>query len=163
MKILNKVVIGMATLVLLTACGAKKVDYDKFHAAAVEAAKNDSGYTKAVVDGKATIKKEGKETTYTFDKIEITGYTNGRMDLVTLGLKVLSAKTEAEAVAIGFTSMPAEEVVKSDKFTYYTGPLTVKMVDDEGTETVQYDKNGLTTSIKFSGDASGSVKIQWSK
>lgn len=163
MKILNKVVIGMASLCLLTACGPTKVDYDKFHAQAVEAAKNENGFTKAVVNGRATIKQEGKKTEYTFDKIEITGFTNGRMDLLTLAAKVLSAKSEAEAVAIGFTSMPAEEVVKSDKFTYYTGPLTVKMEDDEGKEEVKYDKNGLTTSIKFSGDASGSVTIKWSK
>ena len=166
MKVLNKVVIGMASLCLLTACGPTKVDYDKFHNAAVEAAKKENGYTKVVVDGKAKIKEQGKVTEYTFDKFEFTGFTNGRMDVATMAVKyaaVLAEANEAKLIAFSFSMATAEAVAKSDKATYYTGGFQVVAEEDGAKSTIKFDANGLPTSYKFSGDASGSVSLKWSK
>ena len=165
MKVLNKLVVGAAALVLLTACGPSKISYDKFHEKAVEAAKIENGYTKAVVDGKAKIKQEGKTTEYTFDKVTVDGFTNGRMSAAEIGAKIAAlavAGKEVDAMALTFCASTAELVANSDKATYYSD-LSVATEDDGNKFTLKYDKNGLPTSYKFSGDASGSLKISWSK
>ena len=166
MKILNKVVIGMASLCLLTACGPTKVDYDKFHEAAVEAAKKENGYTKVVVDGKAKLKEDGKVTEYTFDKIEFTGFTNGRLSAAEKTAKmigILAEGNEAKLIAFTYANLTAELMPKDDKSTYYTGGFQVTAEDDGQKATIKFDANGLPTSYKLSGDASGSVSFKWSK
>ena len=165
MKILNKVVIGAAALVLLTACGPSKVSYDKFHEQALEAAKKENGYTKAVVKGKAKMKDEGKTVEYTFDSLEFTGYTNGRMSALEIAAAEAAAvlKGEVYAIAVGLTFNTAEIAPKSDKLTYYTGGFQIVQEEDGVKQTVKYDANGLPTSIKLAGDGSGSVTISWSK
>lgn len=163
MKVLNKLVVGAAALVLLTACGPTKVSYDKFHEKAVEAAKIENGYTKAVVNGKAKFKEEGKTVEYTFDKIEFTGYTNGRLSTEAIAKAILTIKSEVEASAFAMTVATAEAMTNVDKATYYINGFQVKAEKDGEKTTISYDKNGLPTSIKFSGDSSGSVKISWSK
>lgn len=170
MKVLNKVVIGMASLCLLTACGPSKVSYDKFHEAAVEAAKNENGYTKVVVDGKAKMKySDGNTTTtkeYTFDKFEFTGYTNGRLDAVTLAAKMAALvldTNEAKFIAFSLSVATAESLGSDSKATYYTGGFQVTVKDDNYKSTVKFDKNGLPVSYSYSGDGSGSIKLSWSK
>ncbi len=166
MKILNKVVIGMATLCLLTACGAKKVDYSKFHEAAVEAAKKENGLTKVVVDGKAKIKEDGKVTEYTFDKFEFTGFTNGRLSAAEKTAKMIglvAEGNEAKLIAFTYANTTAEVVPETKDTTYYTGGFQVVMEDDGQKATIKFDGNGLPTSYKLSGDASGSISFKWSK
>ena len=166
MKILNKVVIGMATLVLLTACGGKKVDYAKFHEEAVAAAKNENGYTKVTVKGKAKIKEDGKVTEYTFDNLQFDGYTNGRMDAVTLAAKaaaLLLEGNEAKIIAFSLAGATAELIPEDKDTTYYVSGFQVDSKDGDQKSTVKYDKNGLPTSYKYSGDGSGSVTLSWSK
>ena len=166
MKVLNKVVIGMAALTLLTACGAKKVEYSKFHEQAVEAAKAENGYTKVTVNGKAKMKEDGKVTEYTFDKIEIDGFTNGRMDALTAASKMaalLLDGSEVKIIAFSLSQATAEIVPEDKDSTYYVGGFQVDSKDGEQKSTVKFDKNGLPTSYKYSGEGSGSITLSWSK
>ena len=165
MKVLNKFVVGAAALVLLTACGPSKISYDKYHEKAVAAAKNENGFTKATVDGTAKVKQDGKSTEYKFDKVVIEGFTNGRMSATEIGAKMAAlavAGKEVDILALTFCATTAELVTKSDKAVYYSD-LSASLEDDGDKFTIKFDKNGLPTSYKFSGDASGSVKISWSK
>ncbi len=165
MKVLNKVVIGMASLVLLTACGPSKVSYEKFHEKAVEAAKVENGFTKVEVNGKATIKEEGKKTEYTFDKVTVEGFTNGRMSATefTAKLAILAASgKELEALALSLAANTAE-VIGNDSSSVYYDDLSASYEKDGEKRTIKFDKNGLPTSFKFSGDESGSLKLSWSK
>ena len=168
MKILNKVVIGMASLCLLTACGAKKLTYEKFHEKAVEAAKVENGYTKVTVNGKAKFVEEsdGKKTTveYEFDKVAIDGFTNGRMDAVTLTAKMVAyglAGQDKEMAALGLAAGTAEVAPNSDKLTYYDFQVDEK--DGDYTSSTKFDKNGLPVSYKFGGSGSGSLTLEWAK
>lgn len=168
MKVLNKVVIGMASLCLLTACGPSKISYDKFHEKAVEAAKVENGYTKVTVNGKAKFVEEsnGKKTTveYEFDKVAVDGFTNGRMDALTLGAKMaayFAAGQEKEIAALGLAAATAETIGNSDKLTYYDFQVDEK--DEDYTSSVKFDKNGLPVSYKFGGSGSGSLTLSWAK
>lgn len=167
MKVLNKIVLGISSLCLLAACGSSTVSYDKFHEEAVEAAKKENGFTKVVVNGKAKVQSEDggvkKTAEYTFDKLEITGYTNGRMDAVTAAAKAVELLTdEAKLVAFGLSCETAELVPNDGSCTYYKG-LEVKEKDGDYESTIKFDENGLPVSMKFSGEGSGSVTLSWSK
>lgn len=169
MNILNKVVIGMASLVLLTACGPSKVSYEKFHEKAVEAAKIENGFTKVEANGKAKYSYEdaGKKVTqeFTFDKTVVEGFTNGRMSEEAFVIKMTAlalAGKEAELGALMLASGTAEEVIKDEKTVYYAD-LSASQEEDGEKRAVKFDENGLIKSIKFSGEASGEVKFTWSK
>lgn len=169
MKILNKVVIGMASLVLLTACGPSKVSYDKYHEKALEAAKKENGFTKVEVNGKAKYAQEGEGTKkvveYEFDKVTVEGFTNGRMSVADYTVKASAlflAGKEVELAALSLAMSTAEAVVKSDDTVYYED-LSAEAKKDGEKQSIKFDENGLVKSIKFSGDASGSLTFSWSK
>lgn len=141
MKVLNKVVIGAAALVLLTACGPSKTTYAKFHEQAVEAAKKEISYK--------TVKFAGK---FKMDNTEITlsatyEYKDGEWKMTDGGI------IEAAATA-SFLAMTAETVTEDANTTYYAGNgfKTVTKSDD-GTGTITWNANGLLTSLK--GKAEG--------
>lgn len=167
MKVLNKVVIGMASLVLLTAC-APKCSYAQFHEKAVAAAEKDSGYTKAVVNGTA---KNGN-TTYEFKNVELK-VTNGRYDISNVTLSELANYTAEQIAAYGMIGIEAKDVAEKQQgdeqesqgtVTYYAGS-TFKLVvkDDKNSATYTWNKFGLLTSLKSSGETETNLKVKWSK
>lgn len=153
MKILNKLVLGGAALVLLTACGPSKVSYDKFHEEAVNAAKLEVPFTKVVLNGYTNyngLKVEFDKTTYQWKDGKPTTDDNSVAALA--GLKVFVY----DAAFVG----------NNESFTYYFGngsfKVTMKAEQDNGTAT--FNKYGLLTSMK--GKVSGveqNFTVKWSK
>ena len=165
MKVLNKVVIGMASLVLLTAC-APKTTYADFHEKAVAAAKKDSGYTKAVVNGTS---KSGN-TTYEFKNVELK-VTNGRYDVTNVTLSEVANYTAEQLAAYALIAVEAQSVTEKQQddeskgtVTYYAGS-TFKVVakDDNGSATYTWNKFGLLKTLKSTGDNETNIKVKWSK
>ena len=149
MKVLNKVVIGAAALVLLTACGPSKTTYAKFHEEAVAAAKKEVSYKKAKFAGK--LKTDNTEITLsaTYE------YKDGQWKMTDGGV------VEALATA-SFIALTAQTVPEDENTTYYAGNgfKTVTKTDD-GTSTVTWNANGLLTSLKGkteSGNANFTLK-----
>ena len=145
MKILNKVVIGMATLVLLTACGPSKCDYAKFHSEAVKAAEKDAGYKKVTVKGKLASLLGTLEIDAVLEK------KDGEWDL-TKG-DVASAVTLA-----GMIAATANTVAEDSEMTYYAGN-GFKTVKGENVRT--YNAAGFLTSAKLSDGTD--LKASYSK
>lgn len=153
MKILNKLVLGAASLVLLTACGPSKVSYDKFHEEAVNAAKLEVPYTKVVLNGYTSyngLKVEFDKTTYEWKDGKAS--TNDNSVAALAGLQVFA--------------MNATVIGNDENFTYYFGngsfKVTMKAEQDNGTAT--FNKYGLLTSMK--GKAMGvehNFTVKWSK
>lgn len=165
MKVLNKVVIGMASLALLAACGPSKVSYEKFHEKAVEAAKLESGYTSAVLNGKMKSTDDGKSVEYEFKDFKVENMTNGRIDLTKLSLSDLAKLSEQMIFAIGLVSYEAVEVENDKDVTYYAGDtfkVSGKTKEAEGS--YEFNKFGLITSMKVKGEiTNGDLTVTWSK
>ena len=145
MKILNKVVIGMASLCLLTACGPSKCDYAKFHSEAVKAQEKDPGYTKV------TAKGEIKSTLLSATVDAVLEKKNGEWEL-TKG-DALSAVT-----LVTFVAATADTVPEDSESTYYCGN-GFKVT--KGENVANYNASGYLTSIKESGGTS--LKFSYSK
>lgn len=153
MKSLRKAVMGAAVLVLLTGCSSmKKVDYATFEEKAKEAIelRSDCPYTKAVVKG--TLKAAGQEI-----KLDST-------------LKVENAVAMAETADQMYAAMIANEGVElmlsgeAENTTYYVGGgFKVEAKDGDNKGTVTFDKYGLLTSYKVSGEVEANVTVKWSK
>ena len=149
MKVLNKVVIGMASLVLLTAC-APKTTYAKFHekaVAAVEKAKEKS----FSVTIKGTYKDDnGNKKDY--DNVTVK-WNKGSYEATNV------THLDEVAAAILLNLSTADLVGESDKITYYAGS-TFKIVqkDDNGSSTTTWSKFGLPTSVK---DSDSNLKITY--
>ena len=144
MKILNKVVIGMASLCLLTACGPSKVSYDKFHEKAVEAVKNAPAYVKFTAKG--TLKASSLSLTLddVFEKKD--------------GEWTLTKGDALDAlVASMFAGMTADTVTNDEGTTYYAGGGFKATKDDNLAE---WNSSGYITHYKADGS---DVKFSWSK
>ncbi len=160
MKVLNKVVIGMAALVLLTACGPSKCSFEKFSEEARAAAEKDPDYKKAVVKGTIKTKTLGVESElkidHTFEEKD-NGWemTKGEADL-----GAAAALVYVEIRAWQFAGDEAEE----DATYYCGGGFKVVGKNEEGSATYVFDKYGYLTSAK--GKAEGkdlNVTVKWSK
>lgn len=155
MKNLNKVVMGLAALVLLTGCSSqKKVSYEEFHKQAVEAyAKvKDAGYTKVTVNG--TVKVQGAEMK--LDKVELT---------VKDGVITTVPTTTEQMMAASVFSMNAATIPEDKETTYYVGGgFKVSTKTDEQTGEAKFDKYGLMTSYKVTyGEEKMDLTAKWSK
>ena len=131
MKNLNKLFVGAAALVLLTACGPSKVSYEKFHEKAEAAAEKDPGYTKATAKGTFYSNNLGIEVTIKLDNTFVKGNEGW----------VLKEGEESNAgtlAAIGLLTMRASTVGENDKTTYYAG---------KGFKTVTTSDKGDTTIV----------------
>lgn len=152
MKILNKVVIGMATLCLLTACGPSKVSYAKFHEAAVEAVKKEVSYTKVTVKGTSKASSVSVEL-----DLEYT-LKDGQWEMT---------KGDAVSALVGtvLIGMTADLVTEDEKTTYYAGGgFKTVTKDGDDTGTVTWNANARLTSIKGkTSSGSGDIKLTWSK
>lgn len=149
MKVLNKVVIGMASLVLLTAC-APKTTYAEFHAKAVSAVEKAKEKT-------FTVTLKG---TYKDDNGEKKNYDNITVNWNKGSFEATSALHLDEVfLALTLTALRADVIAESDNTTYYAGS-TFKTVtkDDNGTSTVTWNKFGLPTQMK---DADSNLKISY--
>lgn len=149
MKVLNKVVIGMASLVLLTAC-APKCSYSDFHSkavAAVEKAKEKS----FTVTLKGTYKDDNGDKK-NYDNLTVK-FNKGSFEATNI------THLDEVAAALVLNLSTADLVGESDKVTYYAGS-TFKTVtkDDNGTSTVTWNKFGLPTQLK---DSDSNLKISY--
>ena len=141
MKVLNKVVIGMASLVLLTAC-APKCSYADFHSKAVAAMekakeKSFSVTIKGTYKDDNGDKKEYDNVALKWEKGAFT-YTN-------------VTHLDEVAAAIVLNVITADVIGENENSTYYAGS-TFKVVtkDDNGTSTTTWNKFALPTQIKGS-------------
>ena len=158
MKVLNKIVIGMASLVLLTACGPSKCSFEKYKEQANAASEKDPGYKKVVVKGsvKATVVGITAEV-----KMDHTFEKDGDEWKMTKG-----EEGAGSAAALLAASARAWDhaVQENENATYYAGNgFKVEIKGDEQNATYVYNSYGYMTSSKASGDSEGSVKLTWSK
>ena len=153
MKVLNKVVIGVASLALLAACGPTKTTYAKFHEQAVEAAKKEVSYKKVKFSGK--FKGDSSELTLS----AVYEYKDGKWTMTEGGLveAIVTAALMAET---------ADTVPEDSKTIYYAGNgfKTVTKDDDGSSGTMTWNANGLLTSAKGkSSSGNVDVKLTYSK
>ena len=152
MKVLNKLVVGAAALVLLTACGPSKVSYAKFHEQAVAAVKKEVSYKKVTVKGTAS----ASSVTMNLD-LEYT-LKDGNWEMT----KGDAVSATVGIVLIAFT---ADGIEEDEKTTYYAGGgFKVTREDDGEKATMTWNANARLTSAK--GNVSGTktdVKLTWSK
>ena len=152
MKVLNKVVIGMASLVLLTAC-APKTTYAEFHAkavAALEKAKEKS----------FTVTLKG---TYKDDNGEKKNYDNITINWNKGSFEATSALHLDEVfLAVTLTALRADVVAESDNTTYYAGSSFKTVYEKDGNkETTTWNQYGLLATVKSSdGD---NLKVSYKK
>ena len=160
MKVLNKVVIGMAALVLLTACGPSKCSFEKFSEEARAAAEKDPGYNKVVVKGTVKAAAAGisaeVKLNHTFAKDEDGDWemTDGEAITATAALNYASYR------AVMFCGDEAEE----DATYYCGGGFKIVGKNEDGSATLKFDSYGYLTSMK--GKSNGSdvdVTVKWSK
>ena len=160
MKVLNKVVIGMASLVLLTACGPSKCSFEKFSEEARAAAEKDPEYKKVVVKGtvKAAVVGISAEIklNHTFAQDE-----DGDWEMT-------DGEATTASVALGYASMRAVMFCgdeAEEDATYYCGNgFKVVGKNEDASATYVFDKYGYVTSVK--GKAEGAdvnVTVKWSK
>ena len=145
MKVLNKVVIGMASLVLLTACGPSKCSYAKFHEEAVKAVEKAPEYKKM------TAKGEIKSSLMNLTIDAVLEKKDGEWEL-TKG-DALSA-----TALIVYAASTADLVPEDSGTTYYCGK-GFKAVKDK--QTAVWNASGFLTSIKE--DSGTSLKFSYSK
>ena len=152
MKVLNKIVIGAAALVLLTACGPSKVSYAKFHEQAVAAAKKEVSYKKVKFSGKS--KTSSTEITLS----AVYELKDGKWQMTEGGA------VEAVVTAT-YIAMTADTIAEDEKSTYYAGNgFKVTRQDGDDKATMTWNEYGLLTSAK--GKANGAevdISLKYSK
>lgn len=141
MKNLSRFFVGAAALVLLTACGPSKVNYEKFHEQAVEAVKK-AGEKEFAVTVKGYYKdNDGK---HEMDSISVK-WSKGAF-APTSALHI-----EEDAIAIMLNALTADLVGEDDNTTYYAGNgFKTVAKTDEGDYTKTWNKYGLPTAVKSS-------------
>ena len=154
MKVLNKVLIGVASVAMLTAC-ASKSDYATFHSKAVEAGEKakEVSFSKVVLSG-SYVDEDGKKQSYdnVTIKFEKGSYAAGGLTDTTLA--------QAGAV-IYLTAMQAQLVGESEYNTYYAGSSFKVVYEKDGNkETTLWNQYGLLTSVKSGSD---SLKVSYKK
>ena len=153
MKVLNKVLIGVASLAMLTAC-ASKTDYSSFHSKAVEAAEKakEVSFSKVVVSGsyvdEDNKKQEYNDVTVLFEKGTFK--------------PTVATHLEEVAVALVLNFSTANLVPEAENTTYYAGSSFKVVYEKDGDkETSLYSQYGLLTSVKSSdGD---NLKVSYKK
>ena len=143
MKVLNKVLIGVASLAMLTAC-ASKCDYDSFHskaAAAVEK-KGEASWTSAVVSG-SYVDDNGKKQSY--DNISLS---------MSKGVFSASNATHLDEVGAALalnTFLRADYAGNNENTTYFAGSSFKTVYEKDGDKTTtNWNKYGLLVSIQYS-------------
>ena len=154
MKVLNKVLIGVASVAMLTAC-ASKSDYATFHSKAVEAGEKakEVSFSKVVLSG-SYVDEDGKKQSY--DKVQVM-FKEGLFQTESL------AKTTIEQglALILLNANQAQLVGESENNTYYSGSSFKVVYEKDGNkQTTQWNKYGLLTSVK---DADSNLKVSYSK
>lgn len=163
MKVLNKIVMGAAALVLLTACGPSKCSFEKFQQEAKAAEAKDPKYTKMTAKGKVIADVLGATTT-----IDV----NHSYELQESGewKKTEGKDGLADAVVLVMCQVRAWDMAEEEQedVTYYVGGgFKVVVKDDKGNDaTVTFNKDGYVTSTKGKDAASSSdldLKFTWKK
>ena len=150
MKVLNKVVIGAAALVLLTACGPSKTTYAKFHEQAAKAAEKakEATFSKVVLSGSA---KDDEGKTQKFDNITIK-FEKGTFTATNI------THLDEVAAALLLNGVQAVGVPEEKDTTYYAGNgFKVEYKAEDGKKTATWNAQGLLTST-VDGDAKLTVK-----
>lgn len=154
MKVLNKVVLGMAAMTLLVACGPSKVSFEKFQQDVREASAKEPNYVKATVKGSAKAGIGGLNMDAKFDHVfekKDTGWEMTKGDAIT-GVAAALYVNERAALYAG---------QENENATYYSGGgFKVEFKGDDGTEAYVFDAYGYVTSIK---SESVNVTVKWSK
>lgn len=154
MKVLNKVVLGVAAMTLLVACGPSKVSFEKFQEDVRVASAKDPNYVKAVVKGSAKAGIGGLNMEAKFDHVfekKDSGWEMTKGDAVT-GVAALVYVNERAALYAG---------QENENATYYSGGgFKVELKGDDGTSTYVFDAYGYVTSVKGDGV---NVTVKWSK
>lgn len=162
MKSLNKVVIGMAALVLLTGCGGTKVSKDKFQEKvdALEAHEYSEATVKYDVNLTGTLEEKGKgEVKFTKkDGVWTTDDTkHASLSFYLTSIKGQKMQDDSEKDGIKIT------------YTYYVNPMkivsTQKGENKDGDNYVKYnnsstivmDKYGYPTSISSKVDSEAKI------
>lgn len=158
MKVLNKIVIGMASLVLLTACGPSKCSFDKYKEQANAASEKDPGYKKVVVKGSVKTSLVGITAEVKLDHTFEKDGDDWKLTKGDEGAGAVAALAAASARAWDYA------VSENEDATYYAGNgFKVEIKSDEQNATYVYNSYGYMTSSKASGSSEGSVKLTWSK
>ena len=141
MKNLSRFFVGAAALVLLTACGPSKVNYEKFHEQAVEA-----------------VKKAGEKEF----AVTVKGYykdNDGKHEMESISVKwskgafapTSALHIDEDTIAIMLNTLTADLVGEDDNTTYYAGNgFKTVAKTDEGDYTKTWNKYGLPTAVKSS-------------
>lgn len=179
MKYLNRILLGLSIALSLTGCrrsNLKEVDYQTFHEMALEAYEKESGYVSASVNGNidgSIIASyfPGEQTVYNLKNIKISNLNNGHVNLDELsGLSMLTMSRE-KIIAYSILSIEAHLVPEPPEgeeqyeIKYYAGKSGFKVeAKQEATNGfVKFNKYGLVTSFKATGDVQANVTIKWSK
>ena len=154
MKVLNKVLIGVASVAMLTAC-ASKTDYASFHSKAVEAAEKakEVSFSKVVLSG-SYVDEDGKKQSY--DNVQI------KFEKGSFAAGGLTDTTLAQAAAVLYlTAMQAQLVGESENNTYYAGSSFKVVYEKDGDKsTTLWNQYGLMTSVKSGSDQ---LKVSYKK
>lgn len=158
MKVLNKIVMGCAALVLLTGC-ATKCTFEKFKEKATEAAQKDSGYKKCVVKGSATAGGQGMSLSFTLNHEFIKTENGWVLNKGETGMSEAAAAVLMSYRAIDWTYK------ENANCTYYAGNgFKVVEKTDDGEGTMKFDKFGYVTSDKGKTENyNADVTVRWSK
>ena len=155
MKVLNKVMLGAASLVLLTGC-MNKTNYSDFHEKAVAAEEKAPEYKKATAKG----------TVYqTLLGAEVTVKVNCKFVKGEDGWEVDGEKADGSLVAMWYLTYRASAVGNSGDYTYYAGNgFKVTAKDEDSSTSYTFNSYGYVTAAKGKSD-SGKVdlKFTWSK
>lgn len=158
MKVLNKIVMGCAALVLLTGC-ATKCTFEKFKEEANKAAEKDPGYKKSVVKGSAKVSTFGAEVSLTLNHEFVKTENGWQLQKGDEGAASLAAAALMAYRAVDFT------VKEDEDYTYYAGN-GFKIVEktDDGEATMKFDKFGYITTMKGkAAEYNADVTVKWSK
>ena len=166
MKVLNKVMMGAAALVLLTGCSSmKSVDSKTFLEKATEAWK-DVPYTEATINGsfemgeqKVTIKDVKlpvKDGTLDMTKAATMEIPEERQ----MEYTIAATFVQVNAVVIGTQYASYEASEENIEVKFYVGNgFKVTAKDDKNSATMQFDKYGMLTKVTEKGDEAGNVSI----
>ena len=158
MKVLNKIVMGCAALVLLTGC-ATKCTFEKFKEKATEAAQKDSGYKKCVVKGSAKASALGMDISLTLDHEFVKTENGWQLQKGDEGASGAAAAALMAYRAVDFTYKEDADC------TYYAGN-GFKIVEktDDGDATMKFDRFGYITSMKGKSESyTADATVRWSK
>ena len=152
MKNLSRFFVGAAALVLLTACGPSKVNYEKFHEQAVEA-----------------VKKAGEKEF----AVTVKGYykdNDGKHEMESISVKwskgafapTSALHIDEDTIAIMLNTLTADLVGEDDNTTYYAGSSFKTVYEKDGNkETTTWNQYGLLATVKSSdGD---NLKVSYKK